>query len=103
MSRPIPKTPEEWLKEIQLAWKDAKETKLFAALMKTKLTDKDLFQLAPFVCLKFRGRKLQGKEQEKVVKGALTTYVANSENLGSNPKTAFALCYVRCPSGSRTS
>ena len=65
MSRPIPKTPEEWLKEIQLAWKDAKETKLFAALMKTKLTDKDLFQLAPFVCLKFRGRNCKARSRKR--------------------------------------
>jgi len=32
MARPLPKTPDQWLKEILLAWKDAKEAKPFARL-----------------------------------------------------------------------
>jgi hypothetical protein len=65
------------------------------AMMGTKLTDKDLFQLAPLVLLKFRERMLTGKKQEKVVKGALANYVANEERgLKASPKLAFALCYV---------
>jgi hypothetical protein len=95
MAQPPPKTPDQWLKEILLAMKDARETKRFARLTGTKLTDADLFHLAPLVCLKFRGRKLTGAEADRVTQGALANYVVNAEKgLPSNPKLAFALCYV---------
>lgn len=95
MPRTLPTSPEEWLDEIRLALEDARETKSFAAIMGTKLTEANLFHLAPLVCLKFRGRKLNSKAQEKVVKGALANYVANEDRgLKANPKVAFALCYV---------
>jgi len=95
MARPLPKTP-----DIVLAWKDARETKPFARLTGTKLADADLFHLAPVVCLKFRGRKLTGKEADRVTKGALANYVANTgpdaavQGLETMPQLAFALCYV---------
>src|ERR1700726_3948421 len=100
MARPLPRTPDQWLKEILLAWKDARETKPFARLTGTKLTDTDLFHLAPLVCLKFRGRKLAGEEADRVTKGALANYVVNTgpeapvQGLESHPQMAFALCYV---------
>jgi hypothetical protein len=95
MARPLPRTPDQWLTEIVLAWKDARETKPFARLTGTNLTDADLFHLAPLVCLKFRGRKPTGAEADRVTKGALANYVVNTEKgLTSNPKLAFALCYV---------
>jgi len=100
MARPLPSTPDQWLKEIVLAWKDARETKPFARLTGTKLADADLFHLAPVVCLKFRGRKLTGKEADRVTKGALANYVANTgpdaavQGLETMPQLAFALCYV---------
>ena len=95
MARRLPKTPDQWLKEILLALKDAREAKPFARLTGTKLTDADLFHLAPLVCQKFRGRKLAGAEADRVTKGALANYVVNTEKgLTSNPKLAFALCYV---------
>src|SRR5207302_8342499 len=85
----------QWLKETLLAMKDAREAKPFARLTGTKLTDTDLFHLAPLVCLKFRGRKLAGAEADRVTKGALANYVVNTEKgLTLNPKLAFALCYV---------
>ena len=58
MARPLPNNPDQWLKEILLALKNARETKAFARVTGMKLTDADLFQLAPLVCLKFRGRQL---------------------------------------------
>jgi hypothetical protein len=70
MARPLQKTPGQWLKEILLAWKDARGTKPFARLTGMKLTDADLFQLAPLACLKFRGRKPAGAEADRVTKGA---------------------------------
>jgi hypothetical protein len=100
MPRPLPKTPDQWLKAILLAWKDSRETKPFAHLTGTTLTDADLFHLAPLVCLKFRGRKLTGKEADKVREGALANYVVNTgpeapvQGLEAHPQMAFALCYV---------
>lgn len=100
MTRPLPKAPDQWLKEILLAIKDAKETKPFARLMGAKLTEADLFHLAPLVCLKFRGRQLAGAEVDRVTKGALANYVVNTgpdapvQGLESRPKMAFALCYI---------
>ena len=100
MARPLPNTPDQWLKEILLALKDAREAKPFARLTGTSLTDADLFHLAPLVCLKFRGRKLAGAEADRVTKGALANYVVNTgqdaavQGLESKPHLAFALCYV---------
>src|ERR1700694_1810468 len=100
MARALPQTPDQWLKEILLALKVARETKPFARLTGTTLTDADLFHLAPLVCLKFRGRKLAGAEADRVTKGALANYVVNTgpdaavQGLESKPQLAFALCYV---------
>ena len=100
MARPLPESPDQWLAEIRLAWKDSRETKSFAHMTGTNVADADLFHLAPLVCLKFRGRESTGKEADKVTKGALANYVVNTgpdasvQGLASNPKMAFALCYV---------
>src|SRR4051812_6811872 len=100
MVRPLPKTPDQWLKEILLAWQDAVEAKPFGGFMGDKITDAELFHLAPLVCLKFRGRKLKGPEADRVTKGALANYVVNTgpdsavQGLKSQPQLAFALCYV---------
>jgi len=100
MSRPLPRTAAQWLKEIEAAIQDAREAKPFAVLTGTILTDADLFHLAPVVCLKFRGRKLTGQTARKVTETALANYVVNTDPKGgvkglkSKPRLAFALCYV---------
>ena len=64
------------------------------------VTDANLFHLAPLVCLKFRGRKLVGREADRVTETALANYVVNSDpegvdhGLESKPLLAFAVCYV---------
>ena len=98
--RTMPDTPVQWLDEIRLAIKDARATKPFGWLVGQRITDANLFHLAPVVCLKFRGRKLVGKEADRVTKTALANYVVNSDpegiDHGLKKKTllAFALCYV---------
>jgi hypothetical protein len=94
--RALPETPDQWLKEILLAWKDARKAKPFAWLNGSRLPDTDLFHLAPLVCLKFRGKKMTGDEARRVTEGALANYVVNSsaKGLESNPQLAFAVCYV---------
>ena len=73
---------------------------LFGPIAGTEVTAANLFHLAPVVCLKFRGRKLKGREAERVTKVALANYVVNSDPEGINhgleqcPAMAFTLCYV---------
>jgi hypothetical protein len=100
MKRPLPRTPAEWLNEIKLALADAREAKPFGPSVGTQITETDLFHLAPVVCLKFRGRKLTGREAKRVTEVALANYVANSDpegidhGLEQRPTMAFTLCYV---------
>jgi hypothetical protein len=96
MKRPLPKNPAEWLQEIVLAFADASGAKPFGPLADTRITDADLFHLAPLVCLKFRGKKIRGREAKRVSEVALANYVANAERHGleHRPVVAFTLCYV---------
>ena len=100
MKHPQPRTPPEWLKEIKLAIADAAEAAPFGPLVGTEVTNGNLFHLAPLVCLKFRGRKLKGREAERVTKVALANFVVNSDpeeidhGLEQRPMMAFTLCYV---------
>jgi hypothetical protein len=100
MKHPLPRTSAEWFNEIQLAMADASEAAPFGHLVGTEITAANLFHLAPLVCLKFRGRKLKGREAERVTKVALANYVVNSDPEGINhgleqrPIMAFTLCYV---------
>jgi hypothetical protein len=109
MSRPIPGTVAGWLKEIILAIADAREAEPFGRLIDEPITNANLFHLAPLVCLKFRGRKLVGREADRVTEAALANYVVNSDpdgvdhGLESKPLLAFAVCYVTAQSPSTSS
>jgi len=96
MKRPLPSDPAEWLQEIKLAIADARKAKPVGILTGHRITDANLFHLAPHVCLKFRGRRPKGREAKRVIETALANYVANSDQLGlkSRPMLAFVLCYV---------
>lgn len=101
MNRLLPTTPDDWLDEIQLAIADARETKPFGLLTGQRITDANLFHLAPLVCMKFRGLDYRNEElRRKVTEGALANYLANSDpdgidhGLESRPLLAFAMCYV---------
>jgi len=99
-TRSLPSTPAKWLAEITSAIADAQGAKPFGLLTGHKVTDADLFHLAPLVALKFRGRKLRGSEAKRVTETALANYVVNSDTDGidhgleARPMLAFALCYV---------
>ena len=100
MKRLLPKTPAQWLKEIRLAIADASEAEPFGPLAGTEITPANLFHLAPLVCLKFRGKKLKGREADRIIKVALANYIANTNpdgidhGLEHHPMMAFTLCYV---------
>jgi hypothetical protein len=100
MSRPIPGSVAGWFEEITLAIADARGAGPFGKLAGQRITDANLLHLAALVCLKFRGKKLVGREADRVTKTALANYVVNSEpegvdhGLESRPLLAFAVCYV---------
>ena len=103
MRRPLPGTPAEWFKEIQKAVADAKKTRPFGWLFLHRITDANLFHLAPLICLKFRGRQTRGPEAKRVIGTALANHVANADNHGlkSRPVMAFVLCYIGAASRPR--
>src|SRR3954453_6243713 len=82
MKRSLPRTREGWLLEIRLAIKDAREGEPFGTLIGQPITDANLFHLAPLVCFKFQGRKLIGREADRVTKAALANYIVNSDPEG---------------------
>ena len=101
MKRDQPATPDEWLDEIKLAIADARETKPFELLTGHRITDANLFHLAPLVCMKIRGLDYRDEAlRTRVTEGALANYVANSDpdeidhGLERRPLLAFAMCYV---------
>ena len=99
MKRPLPRTPAQWLKEIKLAIADAGR-RAFCPACRHRDHGANLFHLAPLVCLKFRGKKLKGREADRVIKVALANYIANTDpdgidhGLEHHPMMAFTLCYV---------
>lgn len=97
MRKAIPETPEQWLQEVAAAYRDAKEAIPFGPVSGVEITEQELFQLAPVVCLKFRGIKRTRKLQKRVTEAALSSYVVNEESRSramENPIMAFALCYL---------
>ena len=74
--KPPPSIPKAWLKEIAAAYLDAEEAIPFGPLAGVAITKKDLFHLAPSVCLKFRGMEQSKKNIKKVTEAALSSYVA---------------------------
>jgi hypothetical protein len=101
MHRPLPDTPQDWLEEIRLAMADARGTKAIGSLIGQKISDANLFHLAPIVALKFRGLDYRDKVlRQRVTEGALASYVVNSDREGidhdleKKPLLGFALCYI---------
>lgn len=94
---PVPTTAEAWLKECAAAYADAHETIPFGPLAGVRLAERDLFHLAPVVCLKFRGIRASKAALKRATDAALASYVAMRERnpeLLSRPTMAFAFCYV---------
>ena len=101
MKRVQPTTPDDWLDEIKVAIADASKTKPFGLLTGQRITNANLFHLAPLVCMKFRGLDYRDEElRTRVTEGALANYVANSDpdgidhGLEQRPLLAFAMCYI---------
>ena len=93
----IPNTPEEWLKEITLAYADAKETIPVSEMAGVDMTEDDLYHLAPATCLKFRGIKNTKKLLKQATESALSSLVATAsfyKDVLLNPMLSFSFCYM---------
>ncbi len=92
----LPKSKNKWLSEIETGYKDAKEAIPFGYAIGSKLTEHDLFQMAPSVCLKFRGITETKENRKKATDAALVSYVANKDEnpILLDPHMAFAFCYI---------
>ena len=64
MSRPIPRRVSDWFDQIKLAMADAGGSASVGNQSNQRTTNANLFHLDPLVYLKFRGRKLVGKEAD---------------------------------------
>ncbi len=92
-----PKTPDAWLEEIAKAYLDAIETIPFGVFTGNKFEEKELFHLAPALCLKFRGIKTTEDNLKMATDAALSSFVATEDsvdNLFEIPQMAFAFCYL---------
>lgn len=93
----IPAVPAEWLMEIAAAYRDAEEAIPFGPLAGVTITEKELFHLAPRVCLKFRGLGQSKKNVKKATEAALSSYVATKDTAPESMADlhmAFAFCYI---------
>lgn len=96
-AKPLPSASAEWLKEIAAAYRDAEEAIPFGPMAGVTITSKELFHLAPSVCLKFRGMERSKKNVKKVTDAALSSYVATldtAQEAMTDPQMAFAFCYI---------
>jgi hypothetical protein len=91
--RALPRTSAEWSEEIAAAYEDARAALPFTPLVGVRAGQRDLFHLAPYVAIKVRG--LPESKRPAAVEAALTTYVASKGSAPlTNPRLAFALCYL---------
>jgi len=96
-TKTLPSEPAVWMKEIAAAYRDAEETIPFGPAVGVEITKRDLFHLAPAVCIKFRGLERSKKTIKKVTEAALSSYVATLDTAPdamSDPQMAFVFCYI---------
>lgn len=93
----IPRTPSDWINEISEAYYDAYEAKPFGIFTGQKITDKDLFHMTPYICLKFRGIEKSKANVDKATEAMLSSYVATedqADGVFANPYLAFSFGYL---------
>jgi len=93
----MPQSMQEWMNEIINAYGDAAEAIPFGPAANVEITERELFHLAPIVCIKFRGIERTTKKLKTVTEAAMSSYVANVHVHGDTLEhsiMAFALCYV---------
>ena len=97
MKKKVPASAKEWLTEIAEAYKDAEEAIPFGPAAGVKLTENELFHIAPSVCIKYRGLKRSKNNIKKATEAALSSYIATEEmtnGITATPCMSFAFCYI---------
>lgn len=90
---PPPASPVAWLDEIAWGYLDAAEV----MLLDPEIEEKDIFHLAPAVCVKYRKITPAKKSIIIATQAALTSYVATTGQDPTalvKPHLAFAFCYL---------
>lgn len=97
MGLAIPQSKSEWIDEIAEAYRDAEEAMSFGKFVGEDIGEKDLFHMAPAICLKFRGIRRTKAKLEKATEAALSSYVATKDSIGhilDDHHISFAFCYL---------
>jgi hypothetical protein len=93
----LPSTLQNWLDEIATGYHEAKKTIPFAKLADHEMGEKDLFQIAPLICLKYRRLPRTERFEKRATEAAFSSYVATESNNPealSDPYISFALAYL---------
>jgi hypothetical protein len=93
----MPYTPSDWLSELSEAYFDAYESIPFGILVGQKISEKELFHMAPQICLKMRGIERSKANVDKATEAMLTSYLATQdqiEGIFNNPHIAFGFAYL---------
>ncbi len=94
---PMPDTTDGWLAEIAQAYCDAHESIPFGALTGESISEKELFHVAPQICLKTRGIERTAENIGRATEAMLASYVATKDSakcIFGNPQLAFAFAYL---------
>ena len=103
-TKPLPKSREEWLVEIAVAYRDAREAIPFGEMLGEPFREADLFHLATAVAVKFRGSSQSARLRKRASDAALASYAANRpahRSVLKDPYLAFAFCYLASHHGLR--
>ena len=95
MKKPV--TLDGWLIEIADAYRDAKGATLFGPAADVKITENELFHIAPSVCIKFRGLKQNKENIQMAAEAALSSYIATQDIPDGTKRSvymSFAFCYI---------
>ena len=95
--RPLPASPEAWLVEIAVAYRDARESIPFGPAVGEPFGEAQLFHLAPTLVLKMRGLPRSARKLARATEAALASYVATRDvtpDVFASPHTSFAFCYL---------
>ena len=100
MKPKLPRKPAEWLAEITKSLGEARDSIPETEGSRHPLTEETLYQLAPLLALRARGRPEAGPEAARVTVVALANVLENSDPddpdspLADDPHLAFALGYL---------
>src|SRR4030042_4741788 len=96
-SKLIPDSFESWISEISEAYCDARQAIPFGIFVFRRIKEKDLFQMTPQICIKFRGIENNKDNLNKAIEAMLSSYVSTEEDnkdIFLKPYLSFSFCYL---------